>query len=98
MLKVDILRAAAKSLRKLPPKHRKQVARKIYGLRDDPAPSDSKHLKGTSATYRRADIGEYRIIYRVDHDTLRVILVGKRNDQEVYRQLKKAPGPVMRHL
>lgn len=92
MLKVDILRTAAKSLRRLPPKHRKQVARKIYGLRDDPAPSDSKHLKGTSATYRRADVGEYRIIYRVDHDTLRVILVGERNDQEVYRRLRRRLG------
>ncbi len=92
MLKVDILRTAAKSLRRLPPKHRKQVARKIYGLRDDPAPNDSKHLKGTPTAYPRAGVGEYRIIYRVDHDTLRVILVGKRNDQEVYRRLRRRLG------
>ncbi len=89
MLKIEIQRAAAKALQRLPPKHRKQVARKIYGLRENPAPQDSKKLKGALSAYRRADIGEYRIIYRVDDDILRVSLVGKRNDMSVYRQYRQ---------
>jgi mRNA interferase RelE/StbE len=89
MLKIEFQRAATKAMQRLPPKHRKQVARKIYGLRENPAPQDSKKLKGTSSAYRRADIGEYRIIYRVDDDTLRVFLVGKRNDMSVYRQFTR---------
>lgn len=89
MLKIDILRAAARALKRLPPKHQRQVARKIYALREDPAPPDSKRLKGTASAYRRADAGEYRIIYRVDDDTLRVFLVGKRNDMSVYRQFAR---------
>ena len=91
MLKVDILRAAAKSLRRLPPKHGKQVARKIYELRNDPTPNDSKQLKSKSSKYLRVDVGEYRIIYRVDHDTLRIFVVGKRNDQEIYRRFRRLP-------
>ncbi|AAY61453.1 putative cytotoxic translational repressor of toxin-antitoxin (TA) system RelE [Rickettsia felis str. Pedreira] len=33
-------------------------------------------------------IGEYRIIYRFNETTIYVILVGKRNDSEVYKLLK----------
>ena len=37
----------------------------------------------------RADIGEYRIIYRYDDDVLYAPTVGKRNDDDVYRQLRR---------
>ena len=53
---------------------------------EDPEPPDSSPLVGYP--YRRADIGEYRIVYRVEEDCLKVALTGKRNDDEVYRQLK----------
>ena len=33
-------------------------------------------------------IGEYIIIYRFNETTIYVILVGKRNDSEVYKLLK----------
>ena len=47
-------------MRKLPPKHRRQIAEKIVSLRHEPLPPDSEQLKGLD--YRRADIGEYRVI------------------------------------
>ena len=37
----------------------------------------------------RVDSGEYRIVYTVTEDTLRVVLIGKRNDDEVYRRLER---------
>ena len=48
-------------------------------------PHDSEELRGYP--FLRNDSGEYRIIYDVQGDTLRLILVGKRSDAEVYRQL-----------
>ena len=87
MLKVDPSRQAAKFLKRVHPKHGKQVARKIDELAEDPEPHDSKQLKGKASAYRRADIGEYRIVYRVSGDTLRVLVIGKRNDEAVYRML-----------
>ena len=48
-------------------------------------PHDSKELKGHP--YRGTDIGEYRIIYRVEKDVLKIALVGKRNDSAVYKKL-----------
>jgi len=67
------------------PKHQRQIIAKIQELRDNPEPLDSIAMKGKKE-YRRADCGEYRIIYRVDDDTLNVAAIGKRNDDEVYRK------------
>ena len=53
---------------------------------ENPEPHDSKELLGYP--FSRADIGEYRIVYRVEGDILRVAFIGKRND-DVYRQLTK---------
>jgi mRNA interferase RelE/StbE len=61
---------------------------KILSLLSDPMPPDSLQLKGFD-NYRRTDSGEFRIVYRFDDTTIAISLVGKRNDDEVYRQLKK---------
>ena len=74
-------------LDKLPPKQFKQVSKKIFSLMANPKPHDSKELKGYP--FRRADIGEYRIVYRVEGDVLKISVVGKRNDSDVYRKLAR---------
>lgn len=87
MLKINISRDAGKFLTKLTPKHGKQIAQKITTLRENPKPNDSWPLRGYP--YMRADVGEYRIIYTVENDTLNVFVIGKRNDAEVYKKLKR---------
>jgi len=85
-MKIDFSKPTKKFLDDLPPKQFRQVIKKILALGDNPHPSDSKQLVGSQ--FLRADIGEYRIIYLVQEDTLQIHLVGKRNDGEVYRNLK----------
>jgi len=87
MLKLDLTQKAIAFLDKLPPKQFKQVSTKIFSLMANPDPHDSRELKGYQ--YRRADIGEYRIIFRVEEDVLKIAVVGKRNDSEVYRKLER---------
>ena len=87
MLKINLSRQATKRLKKLPDKHAKQVATKISEMRTNPYPQDSLKLKGYP--YHRADVGEYRIIYSVQEQTLEILLIDKRNDDEVYKQLKR---------
>ncbi|WP_256874962.1 type II toxin-antitoxin system RelE/ParE family toxin [Nostoc sp. C052] len=59
----------------------------------EPLPADSEKLSGYQGLYR-VDSGEYRIIYRYfsDRDLIEVILVGKRNDDDVYERLKRLLG------
>jgi mRNA interferase RelE/StbE len=87
MLKIDPSKQALKFLEHLTPKNGRKIAAKLFQLRQDPYPGDAKQLKGQP--YWRATAGEYRIIYRVEGDTLRVVLIGKRNDDEVYRELRR---------
>ena len=85
MLKLLISKKAQKFLDGLPPKQFRQIIRKVFALLENPRPHDSEELRGYP--FLRNDVGEYRIIYDVQGDTLRLIVIGKRNDEEVYRQL-----------
>jgi len=74
----------------LQPKIAAQIAKKVLALNVDPLPNDSKQLIGYPGYYR-VDSGEYRIVYNFnpDEDLVEVILVGKRNDDEVYKKLER---------
>ncbi len=88
MLRVNLSRQAAKFIKKLSTtKHARQIATKITELRSNPYPPDSLKLKGYS--YYRTDSGEYRIVYQVQEEILEILLIDKRNDDEVYKQLKR---------
>jgi len=87
MLELKMSRDADKFLSRIPEKHARQISQKIQSLREFPVAHDSKMLKGTS--FLRADSGEYRIIYKFTDEFLFVPIIGKRNDDEVYKQLTR---------
>jgi len=93
MAKLDGLETVLDFLKSLQPKIAAQIAKKVMALNVDPMPSDTKELSGYP-DYYRVDSGEYRIVYRFDlqEDLVEVLLVGKRNDDEVYKQLKRRLG------
>ena len=84
---IDITHDSLKFLRTLDPRQFRQVVTALCRLLQDPEPHDSVSLSGFP--FRRVDIGEYRIIYHVDGEVLRVPLIGKRNDDDVYRRLRR---------
>lgn len=90
MAKLDGLQTVLDFLKGLQPKIAAQIAKKVLVLNVDPLPADSKQLSGYP-DYYRVDSGEYRIVYRFkpDEDLVEVILVGKRNDDEVYKRLER---------
>lgn len=75
MPKVDFSNRAAKRFVSLPLKQRRQIAVKIRGLSLNPYPNDSAKLKGYP--FHRVDIGEYRVIYEVEGETLNILVIGK---------------------
>ena len=87
MLKLNVTNSALDFLENLPAKQFKQLVNTLFALLKNPTPHDSQLLKGYS--YRRVDCGEYRIIYQIQTDELQVILIGKRNDDDVYKKLKR---------
>jgi mRNA interferase RelE/StbE len=86
--KLDLTETVLKYLKELPPRHCKQVALTILALTQNATPHDSIGLTGHTP-WRRVDIGEYRVVYRFDDNTIYVPVVGKRNDSEVYRHLPR---------
>ena len=90
MAKLDGLEAVLDFLKGLQPKIAAQIAKKTLALNIDPLPPDSKQLKGYRGYYR-VDSGEYRIVYRFkpQEDLVEIILVGKRNDDDVYKKLDR---------
>lgn len=90
MLNLDFSVQAIKFLKKLSGKPAKQIKKKIEEMRSNPYPQDSAKLVGYP--FHRTDSGEYRIVYLVNVDTLEIKIVGKRNDDEVYKKLARSQG------
>ncbi|WLI90278.1 type II toxin-antitoxin system mRNA interferase toxin, RelE/StbE family [Massilia sp. R2A-15] len=91
MLLLTLSKEVEKFLFSLAPKQFKQVTVSMLKLMSDPTPHDSAALKGARRGERRVDIGEYRVIYRVEDGVIRIVLIGKRNDDEVYRRYERKP-------
>jgi mRNA interferase RelE/StbE len=83
---LKITRQALKAFDNLDAKQYRQVVSSVLALLKNPEPHDSQPLRGAARGERRLDVGEYRIVYCVDSETVEVLVVGKRNDGEVYKQ------------
>ena len=88
MLAIDLSKQAAGFLKSLPAKQARQIAEKLKSLAADPQALPTEALKGYPPL-RRLRTGEYRIIYVVDGQILQVRLIGKRNDDEIYKALER---------
>jgi len=86
--KLNLSKKALNFSRNLQAKQFKQIYTAIVDLLETPEPQDARKLKGYPDLLRR-DVGEYRIIYRYDTEIVYIILVDKRNDDEIYKQLKR---------
>ena len=84
-MKLRMTNQALKAVEKLDAKQYRQVVGAILGLLKNPEPHDSKQLAGAKNRERRSDAGEYRIIYCHDGEVVEILVVGKRNDDAVYK-------------
>ena len=70
---------AGRFLRKLPARQYKQVVGTVLVLANNPEPHDSQLLKGGGDDNRRVDVGECRMVYRVEGEYLLVLVAGEAN-------------------
>lgn len=81
MYQIVIRKKAKKFIDKLPKNERLRIAKAIQML---PNGEDIKKLKG-SEDLLRLRVGDYRIIYTVDHGELVVIVVDAGNRGQIYK-------------
>lgn len=85
MKRLAITKKAVSAWESLDAKQYKQIGKSIVGLLINSSPHDSQPLHGAKNGERRVDVGEYRIIYCASEETVEVLLIGKRNGDEVYK-------------
>lgn len=88
-MKIDFSPRVEKFVKDLQPKHTRQIFLKVLELAGNSSPQNSLKLQGTKEPRYRVDSGEYRIIYRVNDDRLEILIIGKRNDDAVYRDAER---------
>lgn len=85
LFRVETEKQVEKRLRKLQPKHRQQVLKRIIDLQNNPRPQDSIKLKGRNDF--RLDMGDYRVLYEIDYE-INVVRIWRLIDRkEGYKHL-----------
>jgi mRNA interferase RelE/StbE len=80
---LEIKRSAAKELAQVPPKDRGRIIARIQALAEDPRPVGAEKLSG-QARYRVRQ-GDYRILYEIEDQILRIMVVKIVHRGDVYR-------------
>ena len=74
-----------KDLRKISGSNQLAILEKVDNLAKDPFPSNSAKLTGTERSHR-IRIGNYRVIYEVDPNSRKIIILYIRHRRDVYRK------------
>lgn len=88
MYTIILAKGVTDFLDNIPKKHARQIVGKIDLLAKDPTQLPTVQLSGFPHL-KRAKSGEYRIIFQIVEDVIEIhiLRVGKRNDDEVYKNL-----------
>ncbi|KAF1073275.1 type II toxin-antitoxin system RelE/ParE family toxin [Methanogenium sp. MK-MG] len=81
---VEFKSGVEKDLRKIDTIHIESIFSRIEQLSSDPIPHESKRISGSENFYRIRS-GNYRIIYRVNHDDTTVTIYYVRHRKVAYR-------------
>lgn len=81
--RVQILPAAVRSIRKLPPEAKRRTQAAIDLLAGEPRPPAAKKLAARPEW--RVRTGDYRILYRIQDEVLLVTVVDVGHRREIYR-------------
>ncbi len=82
--RIDLRPAAIRALRKIDPAARGRIQGAIALLAKNPRPPSARPLRGRPGF--RVRVGDYRILYTVDHDVLLVVVVSLGHRREVYER------------
>ncbi len=87
MLNIDFSKQAVVFLKSLQKKDSFLISEKISHFRENQSTFSSVAIQGHKPL-RRIRVGNYRVVYYIENETLFIAFVWKRNDDEVYKLLK----------
>lgn len=79
MNQILLTNKAIKDLEKLEPVIKERIGNKLAILKSDPFINSKKLTNPVLGTYR-ARVGDYRIIFDIDHENIIVLRIGHRKD------------------
>lgn len=88
MLSIQFSNDVLKFVKNLETKPAKQIYDKVVSLGLDPRPQNSTPLVAYKG-YRRLRVGDFRVIYSIENEQIKIALVDARGDDEVYRSLDR---------
>lgn len=88
---VELSRRAKKAFLALPKRDRKLIGRRLMALSHDPRPPGTKALVQGLKGHYRLRVGDYRIIYTVQDEVLRVCVIRIGPRHSVYDDLAAGP-------
>ena len=81
---VVIAPTAKKEMARIPKTTLERIVKAIDSLADDPRPHGCLKLEGQENRYR-IRVGDYRVIYSIEDDVLRVLIIRVRHRKDAYR-------------
>ena len=82
---VDMLPSAYKELSALRDPMQNRIRKAIRSLSEDPTPSDSIAMRGKGVGLHRLRVGNYRVVYRIQAQRVRVLIIRIGHRSEVYQ-------------
>jgi mRNA interferase RelE/StbE len=80
---IEVLPAAERDLRKVHPQIRARIRGAVLKLAANPRPPGARALRDRPG-YLRVRVADYRIIYTIEDDALRVVVVRLGHRRDVY--------------
>ena len=84
--RIEIKTSAAKSLKKIPKSDRIRTAEKIDSFAENLPNPDTTKMKGNNP-FHKVRVGDYRIIYEIQNETLVILVVKIGHRKDIYRNL-----------
>lgn len=86
MYKIEFLKIALKSLKKIDNKYQSLILKKIKELAENPFENTNvKALKGSKNSFRLR-VADYRVIYKIENDELIIIIVDIDHRSKIYKK------------
>lgn len=82
--RIDVLPAAVRAIRKLPPEAKRRIQAVIEVLAEEPRPPAAKKL--TARPEWRVRTGDYRVLYRIEDEVLTIVVVHAGHRRNVYEK------------